>query len=139
MLLRKYMSLLGIGSAQVDLMLSKEVFRPGEYVEGYFQIHGGLIEQEMKRLECDLVKINLYDDSEEVIDSITILTSKKVDSDESNQISFHFKLPDHIAPSSALVSYRFKTRLIFQQGVKSIDQDVIQVLHEMGEGDEEAF
>jgi sporulation-control protein len=132
MLLRKYMSWLGIGSAQVDLLLKKEVYHQGECVEGCFEIHGGLIEQEVKRIECDLVKVNLLDKSEEIVDSLTMLTSKTVDSEENNQIPFHFTLPSDLTPSSSSVSFRFKTRMIFQHGIKSIDQDLIKVIPKEG-------
>ncbi|GAA3325820.1 hypothetical protein GCM10020331_059230 [Ectobacillus funiculus] len=35
------MSLLGIGSAQIDLVLLKKTYRPDEYINGHFLIKGG--------------------------------------------------------------------------------------------------
>ncbi|MEK3646088.1 sporulation protein [Aeribacillus sp. FSL M8-0235] len=42
MLLRKYMSKIGIGSATVDLVLDKETYSPGEKVTGTLYIKGAL-------------------------------------------------------------------------------------------------
>lgn len=128
MILRKYMSLLGIGSAQIDLILQKETYKPGETVHGYFLIKGGTIEQRLKRVECDLVMIDIDGEEEKIIDSVTILTSTLIESQEANQISFTFQLPETARPSTDTLSYRFKTRMVFSKGVESIDQDAIMIV-----------
>jgi sporulation-control protein len=128
MLLRKYMTLLGIGSARVDLVLDKDNVKVGESVLGYFSINGGTIEQQIKRIECDLVKLNVTEETEEVVDSTTILSASLIKSEDNKKIPFSFYIPFTIVPSSAEINYRFKTRMIFQEGVKSIDQDIIEVL-----------
>lgn len=127
MILRKYLSLLGIGSARIDLILPKEIYKRGEDISGHFLIHGGTIEQKIRRIDCDLVMLNEVSGEEKLIDSTTILTSKKIDSDESNKMSFTFFLPEEIPVSSEVISYRFKTRLTFNEGVESKDQDRILV------------
>jgi sporulation-control protein len=127
LILRKYLSLLGIGSARIDLILPKETFRRGEDINGHFLIHGGTIEQKIRRIDCDLVLLDDVSGEERVIDSTTILTSKKIDSEESNKMTFSFSLPEEIPPSSEAISYRFKTRLTFNEGVESRDQDQILV------------
>ncbi|MBE4907516.1 sporulation protein [Bacillus luteolus] len=127
MILRKYLSLLGIGSARIDLILPKEKYRRGEDISGHFLIHGGTIEQKIRRIDCDLVMLNEVSGVERLIDSTTVLTSKKIDSDESNKMAFTFSLPKDIPVSSEAVSYRFKTRLTFNEGVESKDQDRILV------------
>jgi sporulation-control protein len=127
MLLRKYLSLLGIGSAQIDLVLDKETYRPGEKVEGYFQIKGGTIDQELKRIECDLVMRDERARREEVIETSTILTCSTISSEADNRISFVFRLPNDLEVSTESGSYGFKTRLFFKEGVESVDHDDIQV------------
>jgi sporulation-control protein len=127
MMLRKYMSLLGIGSAKVDLIIDENVYRPGELVNGYFLLKGGTIEQKIKRIESDLVQINKLLDTEKVIGSTTILTSQQIDSEEQSKTPFTFLLPESLEDTTAEVSYRFKTRLIFNEGVKSLDQDHITI------------
>ena len=49
------MSLLGIGSAQIDLILQKEIYNPGNPIHGYFLIKDGTIKQQIKRIDYDLV------------------------------------------------------------------------------------
>ncbi|WP_246943008.1 sporulation protein [Bacillus pinisoli] len=127
MLLRKYMSLLGIGSAKVDLVLEKDEAMVGESIRGAIHINGGTIEQQIKRIECDLVKTD-DEDSEEVVETRTILTSKVIDSEDQTKIPFSFYIPCEITPSTDGISYRFKTRLVFQEGVKSLDQDIIKIV-----------
>lgn len=130
MLLRKYMALLGIGSAQIDLILEKEIYKAGEIVNGHFLIKGGTISQELKRIDCDLVAVNRLEETEEVVDSVTILTTKVIQSEDVNKIPFTFLLPNTALVSTDNLSYRFKTKLAFKQGVESLDQDAIRIIQE---------
>lgn len=127
MILRKYMSILGIGSAQIDLILPKGKFQPGECIKGYFLIKGGVIEQQLKRIDCDLVMADLSSGTEKVIETANILTSKQIQSEEQNRIDFRFSLPEDLADSTDERSYYFNTRLVFNEGVISKDQDFITV------------
>ena len=122
------MSLLGIGAAKVDLILENDVFEPGEGVSGYFFIKGGTIEQHIKRIECDLIQRNLLNNKESVMGSVTIFTSKSIDSNEDNTMPFSFHLPHDIDISNVELTYHFKTRLIFDEGITSVDQDPIQIV-----------
>jgi sporulation-control protein len=122
------MSLLGVGSATIDLILPKETYSPGEIINGFYLIKGGTIEQKIKRIDCDLVMKDLLTGNEKVIDSSMVLISKKIQSEENNQLTFSFKLDDHIPYSSEEMTFRFKTRLTFSEGVESKDQDIIQII-----------
>lgn len=128
MLLRKFMSRLGIGSARIDLILPKETYKPGEQINGYFLINGGTVEQKIKRIECELVMLDQSTGIEKVIDSATILSSRLILSEELNKISFTFNLPTSIRVSTEDISYNFKTKLTFDEGVESRDQDSIQII-----------
>lgn len=128
MILRKYMSLLGIGSAQIDLILEKEIYRPGESVSGYFLIKGGTIEQQIKRIDCDLVMKDQILDKETVIDTVAILSTSLIESEKLNKIGFTFQLPDSLAASTDKISYQFVTWLTFNKGVESRDLDIIQIV-----------
>lgn len=127
MILRKYMSLLGIGSAKIDLVLERVAYKPGDPVHGYFHIKGGTIEQQLKRIDCDFV-IADKTEMQKVIDTKTILTTTRINPEESNKISFAFQLPASVLASTEDLSYRFRTRLTFNEGVHSSDQDVIQIV-----------
>jgi sporulation-control protein len=124
------MSILGIGSAQIDLILPKEEFLPGECINGYFLIRGGVIEQQLKRIDCDLVMADLSSRTEKVIETANILTSKQIESDEQNRIDFIFRLPKDLAASTEERSFYFNTRLVFDEGVISKDQDFITIKEE---------
>ncbi|RFU60479.1 sporulation protein [Peribacillus glennii] len=128
MILRKYMSLLGIGSAKIDLVLNKETYAPGEPVHGHFLIKGGTIDQQLKRIDCDLIAID-NNGSEKVINSKTILSSARIISEEMNQISFAFQLPDSVPASTDGLTYRFHTKLAFNEGASSRDEDAIQIIN----------
>lgn len=129
MILRKYMSMLGIGSAKIDLQLPKHEYAPGENVTGTFLIEGGTIEQQIRRIECDLVMTTPFEEKEEVIGTSTILSTKVIESEETNRMDFHFQLPEDIPCSTPERIFQFKTRLIFNEGVKSADLDKIIITH----------
>jgi sporulation-control protein len=125
MILRKYMSLIGIGAAEVDLVLEKTRFSMEDSIKGRFLIKGGTIRQQIKRLECDLVMYDDVNKCESVIDSITILSSKMIEAEECYEIPFSYQLPSTISASSNNRSYRFVSRIVFDEGVKSKDEDEI--------------
>jgi sporulation-control protein len=122
------MSLMGIGSAQVDLIINKNIYRQAEMVKGRFKLMGGTVQQQIKRVECDLVKMNLISDSEEVIGSVTFLSDLQIDTGEQSHLDFEYQLPEMIENTSHTVSYHFKTKLIFDEGVKSLDHDPIFIV-----------
>ncbi|WP_077212553.1 sporulation protein [Bacillus dakarensis] len=128
MLLRKYMSLIGIGSAKVDLILEKDVYRAGDAVEGYFVITGGTISQQLKRIDCDLVMEELKTDKREVMDSVTILTKQSIQSGAETRIDFNFHIPKTASLSTNSLQYHFHTILNFDKGVQSVDHDVIRIV-----------
>lgn len=129
MILRKYMARLGIGSAKIDLILVKVIYKSGEEVKGHFHVKGGTIDQQLKRIDCDFVRSNVKKGSnkeEKVIDSVTIFTTKNIESDVVSKIPFTFLLPKSIEINNDF-TYRFKSRLTFSQGVESFDFDDIQI------------
>lgn len=130
MLLRKYMSLLGVGSAQIDLILEKDILKPGDSVNGHFLIKGGTIDQQLKKIDCQLVMKDEMTHIEKVIDTTTIKIVSRIQSDEADNVPFSFQLPMNVPVSTKDISYRFKTKLIFEQGVESWDEDMIQVISE---------
>jgi len=128
MLLRKYMSLLGVGSAQIDLILEKDVLKPGESVNGQFLIKGGTIDQHLKQIDCALVMVDEKTGAEEVIDTTAIQVKTKIGSEEADKVPFSFKLPIDVPVTTKAISYHFKTKLTFEQGVESWDEDMIKVV-----------
>ncbi|MGP6149347.1 sporulation protein [Priestia flexa] len=127
MILRKYMSLLGVGSAQIDLILSKDQYCKDESVKGEFHLKGGIVEQEITRIECDLIVTDHQSKEEVMIGSTSLLTSRKIKNGHLEKLPFTFDLPTELLPSNDKRSYRFKTRLTFSEGVESKDQDQITI------------
>ncbi|RJS58886.1 hypothetical protein CJ483_01435 [Bacillus sp. PK3_68] len=118
-----------IGSAHIHLVLDKREFAPGEKVTGYFSLEGGWFEQEIKRLECDLVVTDSKTQTEQLVEgAVTRLMSKSIVSKESDQIPFTFLLPAELDSSSDSRSYRFHTRVVFSNGAKSMEHDEIKIL-----------
>lgn len=93
MILRKSLLLLGIGSAQIDLILPKNTYKSGECINGYFLIKGGTLEQRIRRIECDLIMDTHSTGMEEILKTSTILSTREINSGESNEIPFNFCLP----------------------------------------------
>ncbi|MGM0750775.1 MAG: sporulation protein [Bacillota bacterium] len=128
MILRKYMSLLGIGSAKIDLVLPKTSFKQGELLHGYFFLEGGIIEQKLRRVECDLVMLDKNGKEEKIIDSTTVLKSDIIQAEECNKLSFTYRIPETLPYSEENgIRYLFKTKLTFDQGVESLDEDYITI------------
>ncbi|MBM7703456.1 sporulation protein [Metabacillus iocasae] len=127
MILRKYMSLLGVGSARIDLLLPKTTYKTGETIYGHFDIKGGTVEQHIKRIDCDLVKVNHHTGAEEIIDTTSILTSTYIYPEQCSKLSFTFQLPSVMEPSTKEFSYQFKTKLTFSKGIESKDMDLIRI------------
>lgn len=128
MILRKYMSLIGIGAATIDLTLPKKTYRAGEHIKGYFLIKGGIIDQKAKRIDCDLIMVEQSTGKEKTIDTSTIFTSRLIQAEEMHKISFSFEIPSSILTSTKEISYRFETKLTFSEGVTSKDQDIIHII-----------
>lgn len=122
------MAQLGIGSARIDLQLKKDVYNPGESVNGNFSIEGGIIQQKLKRIDCHLILTDKTAGIDQVMGTATILTSKQIDSEEMHNLPFNFQLPASLLPSTDELSYHFQTELVFDEGVTSQDQDKIQIV-----------
>ncbi|CAM3884922.1 sporulation protein [Mesobacillus thioparans] len=128
MLLRKYMSLFGVGSAQIDLVLKKDVLTPGDPVHGKFLIKGGTVAQELQQIECGLVMVDLKTEQEAVLDKIFIDVKTRIQPDGDDEVPFTFQLPTDVPLSNKHISYHFKTKLVFKQGIESWDEDMIKVV-----------
>lgn len=128
-MLRKYMSLLGIGAAKIDLVLPKETYQAGEKIEACFFIQGGTVAQQIARIECDLLLENHLKETSQLIEASTIFSSRVILADELNKVPFAFSLPEAPPLPDKNESYRFKTKLVFDKGTESIDQDWIKIVH----------
>ncbi|WP_050183943.1 sporulation protein [Domibacillus robiginosus] len=110
-----------ISSPHIDLLLDKNEFMPGEKVTGSFLIKGGLFEQKLSRLECDLLTGS---NEAPAADAIMIFMSEHIPPNASKHIPFSFQLPEQLNESR----YYFQTKLCFGEGKKCVGQDAIRVV-----------
>jgi sporulation-control protein len=127
MLLRKYVSMFGVGAAKIDLVLPKTSFHPGEPLNGYFLLEGGIVKQKLRRIDCDLIMVDKHS-NEKTIDSTTIYKSDELEPDETNKLYFVYRLPKQLKSNENGIRYLFKTKLTFDKGVESLDEDWITVI-----------
>ncbi|KEZ52975.1 sporulation protein [Metabacillus indicus] len=125
MLLGKVLCKFGVGSAKIDLVLKKDTYRIGDMIKGEYVIKGGFAEQRLKRVESDLVQTHSVNDTERVINTRTILSSAVISAQEEKTMNFCFELPPSLLPTDSHISYKFITRLIFTDGISSVDHDEV--------------
>jgi sporulation-control protein len=117
----------GIGTTKIDLVLNKKEFRPGDVIKGEYELTGGRVEQKLKRIETDLLQYDEITDRSSILHQNTILSSSTMKANEQRTIHFSCRLSDAFPPSSETVSYKFVTRLVFDDGVNSVDHDEFQI------------
>lgn len=118
----------GIGATKIDLVLNKKEFCPGDVIKGEYELTGGRVEQKLKRIETDLLQYDQNSDRSSVLHHNTILSSSTMKANEQRTIHFSCRLSDSFPPSSDNVSYKFVTRLVFDDGVNSVDHDEFQIV-----------
>jgi sporulation-control protein len=128
LLLRRYLAYAGIGSASIDLVLGKAEYMPGDVVNGFYSIKGGIVERKLKRIECDVKIEGNTEGMEEVLDSITILTSKVIPPDTTKNIPFTFRIPESLESNAKGKKICFKTTLSFDKGIETTDYDYITII-----------
>jgi sporulation-control protein len=124
----KLMCRFGIGATKIDLVLNKKEFCPGDVIKGEYELTGGRVEQKLKRIETDLLQYDQNSDRSSVLHHNTILSSSTMKANEQRTIHFSCRLSDSFPPSSDNVSYKFVTRLVFDDGVNSVDHDEFQIV-----------
>ncbi|MRH43902.1 sporulation protein [Aquibacillus halophilus] len=127
-MIKKMICSLKICSPTIDLVLTNNEIVPGGNVSGTFHLQGGWIKQKVERLECDLVKEYPGKKTEYIEPVKTILMSKMIHSNDRREIPFTYQMPKDLHPSSTGVSYRFQTKIVYTDNMKSIDHDEIIVL-----------
>ncbi|WP_064093438.1 sporulation protein [Rossellomorea aquimaris] len=124
----KLMCRFGIGASKIDLVLNKSEFRPGDVIQGEYELIGGRIDQKLKRIETDLLQYDQNNDRSAILHQNTILSSSTMKAKEQRTIRFSCRLSDSFPPSSETISYKFVTRVVFDDGVNSVDHDEFQIL-----------
>lgn len=130
---KKILSSIGIGSAQVDLVLDRKSVTMGETINGQLFVKGGSVDQQIGCITVELRVRSQYqhdDDMRQVDQAVayveltepfTVRANEKLDYD------FSFEVPEQIPLSSATTHYYFNTNLGIDAGLDATDKDQITV------------
>jgi len=127
---KRVLAKLGVGSAQVNLVLDKDEYRLGDTVEGQLLVEGGNVEQYIRKIDVDLVlevqvKERLFSHT---VERASFHDSFYVAPSEKKVLPFTFTLPHNLLISGNSVRYQFVTRLDIADGLDHSDRDPLRVL-----------
>jgi sporulation-control protein len=125
---KKVLASMQIGSAKVDAVLDKTVFRQEEEIEGLIEIEGGDVEQEIKEIHLQLL-VDIVGDQqlplvwqEQKIDSIGMIAPY-----EKRSIPFTFPLADTVPITTPNYKIFLRTELAIDYAIDPKDRDAIEV------------
>ncbi|WP_167449542.1 sporulation protein [Halobacillus trueperi] len=127
-MLAKLFNWFGPGLPKVDLVLSKTEYVPGEKVTGSFHLIGGLNQQTIQRLECDLIKKRPGEKPSLLQPVTTVLMNRELDPKEESEYPFHFVLPEALDLDERETTYLLQTKLVLKNDVKTSDTDEIHIV-----------
>ncbi|SDD27104.1 SpoOM protein [Terribacillus halophilus] len=113
-MLKKCLELMQRRAPSIRLELNQASYHAGDKIEGHIQILGGWRDQDLNRLDCDLViKNSATDKIVNIKNVISIFMSKQLKSNEQIEKPFTFRLPEELEPSSGTLIYELQTKLVF--------------------------
>ncbi|MBN2909037.1 sporulation protein [Polycladomyces sp. WAk] len=129
-MLKNLMARLGHGAAKVDLVLNRNQFALGEFVEGTLVIQGGTVQQSINKIDVRLMVIVRSHESEatHLVTSIPFHQSFTIHPGERKEFPFQYQLPNDLLLSGNYVTYFFQTELDIAGGVDQTDRDYIEIL-----------
>lgn len=129
-MIKKLLNLINIGTPKVDLILQNTNIKPGDKITGYFELKGGWVTHKMSRLECDFIR-EYPGGKPEIIEPVkTLLLSKTLEINSKTEVPFTYQLPLDLNLSAADdVTYRFRTKLVLIDDIKSMDHDKITIIN----------
>lgn len=130
----KVLASVGIGSAQVDTKLEKDVYHPGEEVRGIVEIIGGKVEQEIAQISLQIMTtyIREFDDKKvsqtAAIDKYLISKRFTIGQNERKEIPFSFQLPIDTPITIGKTRVWIRTDLDIKNAIDPDDKDFIRVV-----------
>jgi sporulation-control protein len=127
---RKFLSKLGIGSANINLMLHHPHVRLGEAISGEFFIEGGTVEQHINKIDVEL-RLTLNQNGQvytKTVATIPVASAFVIQAGEKKVLPFTYELPKTLPVSRHGIRYTFVTRLDIAGGVDHLDEDAVQIL-----------
>ncbi|PAE14983.1 hypothetical protein CHH91_16155 [Virgibacillus sp. 7505] len=128
-MLKKCLELMQLRAPSIRLELNQASYHAGEKIEGHFQLLGGWKDQNLNRLDCDLVIKNSANDKIVNIKNVlSIFMSKQLKSNEQMKKPFTFRLPEELEPSSGTLVYELQTKLVFANEKCAKDDRQVQII-----------
>jgi sporulation-control protein len=127
---RKFLSKLGIGSANINLVLHHSQVRLGETISGEFFIEGGTVEQDINKIDVEL-RLTLNQNGQvqtKTVATIPVASAFVIQAGERKVLPFTYELPKTLPVSRHGIHYTFVTRLDIAGGIDHLDEDALQIL-----------
>ncbi len=130
----KVFASVGIGSAEVDTRLEKDIYMPGETVKGVVQIKGGKVEQKIDEIYLSLNTTYLRESDDRkynvtaTIDRFRLTSPFTIGTNERREIPFTFQLPYDTPLSIGKSKVWVATGLDIKGGVDPSDKDYLKVV-----------
>ncbi|MBA2876220.1 sporulation protein [Thermaerobacillus caldiproteolyticus] len=127
---KKFLSKLGIGSANINLVLHHSQVRLGETISGEFLIEGGTVEQEINKIDIEL-RLTLNQNGQvqtKTMATVPVASAFVIQAGEKKVLPFAYELPKTLSVSRHGIHYTFVTRLDIAGGVDHLDEDSVQIL-----------
>lgn len=128
-MLRNLMAKLGKGGANVDLVLDKQEYQPGDTVSGELVVQGGTVEQSINRIDVELSMSVRVGDKEytKELKRFPFPNSFVINPSENKVFPFNYQLPNDLPLSGNQIHYTFVTHLDIASGKDHYDRDPIRI------------
>lgn len=130
---QKMLASVGIGSAQVDTILSKAVYHAGEMLEGTVKIYGGKMDQQIDAIYLSVYTTYLRESDDRKVTDYAAIHKEKVSepfmirAGEQKEVPFHFPLPFDTPATKGSTRIWIQTGLDIASAKDPTDKDYIQV------------
>lgn len=131
---KSFLASLGVGAAQIDLILEQDTIQMGQSTKGKIVLTAGDVEQKIEGLFVDFKLNSRYSQGEhtqfvdEVVRRIPITKQEfVVQPGEVQELPFSFQCPDLLPVSSVNTRYYFQTNLEIKLGIDAKDRDFVTV------------
>ncbi|MCM3781468.1 sporulation protein [Neobacillus mesonae] len=129
----KMLAKVGIGAAEIDTLLEKTTYVPGETVKGVVRIKGGSVEQDIEKIYIQLMTRYIREQDDRKVDynytlaKFNVSKNLRIDSDEQLEIPFSFPLPLETPVTYNRQPVWLSTGLDIEMAIDPKDHDSIQV------------
>lgn len=129
----KMLARVGIGSAEIDTLLEKVSYVPGETVKGVVRIQGGSVDQEIERIYIQLMTSYIREQNDRkseyhhTLAKFNVSDSLVLHSGENLEIPFTFPLPLETPITYNRQPVWIRTGLDIEMSIDPTDHDSIQV------------